>query len=69
MMFMPTIFSTAILLAYLAGNTVAINLRQEDEEVATEETAVPGTVEMLDEPTPVPEVKNDLLHADVPTMV
>lgn len=67
-MFKPTIFSTAILLAYLAGNTVAINLRQEDD-VAPEETAVPGTVEMLDEPTPVPEVKNDLLHADVPTMV
>ena len=68
-MFKPTIFSTAILLAYLAGNTVAINLRQEDEEVATEDTTMPGTVEMLDEPTPVPEVKNDLLHADVPTMV
>ena len=67
-MFKPTIFSTAILLAYLAGNTVAINLRQEDD-VAPEETAVPGTVEMLDEPTPVPEVKNDLVHADVPTMV
>ena len=67
-MFKPTIFSTAILLAYLAGNTVAINLRQEDD-VAPEETAVPGTVEMLDEPTPAPEVKNDLLHADVPSLV